>query len=61
MKKIELEAKVKEYEDILIEIGRWANPLQYKLTESTPKDKILFNLNGIRRVLDRKFYKEAAE
>lgn len=52
-----LEEKLREYELILKEIGRWANPQQYGLNELTPHSRLLFHIRGIRKIMDEKFYK----
>lgn len=57
MLKSEMELKLKEYEDILSEIGRWANPQQYKLNELTTKGRLLNHIEGIKKILNQKFYK----
>lgn len=56
MLKKEMEEKLKKYEEILYEIGQWANPIQYKINEMLSKQKLLFHLAGIQNVLDEKFY-----
>ncbi len=56
MTKNELEQKLKEYKEILLEISAWANPQAYKI-HMLNKDKLLFHMEGIRKVLDEKFYK----
>ncbi len=57
MLKKEMELKLEEYKEILIEIGRWINPQHYELDQNTSKGKLVFHLNGIKKVLDEKFYK----
>lgn len=57
MLKVEMEKKLEEYEEILYEIGKWVNPQQYSLDETTAKGKLLFHIRGIKKELDEKFYK----
>jgi len=57
MLKSELQEKNNEYFELLRELGRWANPIQYGINDSTPNKILLFHLNGIRNLLDKKFYK----
>jgi len=52
MLKKELEQKLKEYKEILTEIGKWAFPVNYKLNE----EKALFHIEGIKKILENKFY-----
>lgn len=57
MKKKEMEVLIEEYKEILRDIGKWANPIQYKLNHMTNKEKLLFHIRGIKETLDRRFYK----
>ncbi len=57
MLKKEIEIKLEEYKQILLEIGRWINPQVYKLDDNSPKGRLLFHINGIKKILDEKFYK----
>lgn len=56
MLKKQMAPKLKEYEQILFDIGKWVNPHQYTLDENTSKGRLLFHLNGIKKILDEKFY-----
>lgn len=57
MLKKEIETKLHEYKEILLEIGRWVNPQQYDLDTEATKGRLLFHLNNIKKTLDEKFYK----
>lgn len=52
-----MEVLIEEYKEILRDIGKWANPIQYKLNHMTNKEKLLFHIRGIKETLDRRFYK----
>lgn len=54
MLKKEMEEKLKEYQEILSEIGKWAFPIAYDIDKS----KAMFHINGIKKVLNERFYKE---
>lgn len=57
MLKKEMEQKLDEYKELLREVGRWVNPIQYGFDEMTPQKTLLFHLRGIRKAIDEKFYK----
>lgn len=58
LKKVELLEKVKELDNIIREIGKWAFPQQYEINELTPKRRLIFHMEGIRKEISEKFYKE---
>jgi hypothetical protein len=57
MLKVEMEYKIKQYEEILKELGRWSFPIQYGIDEQTPRKTLLFHLKAVRQILNDKFYK----
>jgi hypothetical protein len=52
MLKKEMEQKIEEYKEILYDIGKWAFPQQYEIN----KNKAMFHIEGIRKVLKERFY-----
>lgn len=56
MLKKEMEQNLKEYEEILYDIGKWIKPQQYTLDETTGKGKLLFHIRGVKKELDERFY-----
>ena len=57
MLKKDLEEKVKEYEEIIREIGRWVNPIQYKIDRNTSSKILLRHLQAVINIIDKKYYK----
>jgi hypothetical protein len=60
MLKKDMEEKLKEYKEILSEIGRWSFPIQYKIDELNSSGKALFHMKSIQKVMTEKFYKDEA-
>lgn len=56
MLKVEMEKRLKEYEEIIGSINYWLTP-KYRLNKSTPKDTLVWHLDEIKKLLDEKYYR----
>lgn len=55
MLKVEMEKRLKEYEEILKSINCFLTP-KYQLNENTPKGTLIWHINEIKKLLDEKYY-----